>query len=155
MKVKMLNQIYNQAKSKTTKYERRKNFDKKRWQSTYVSNLPMEILTDDAFAFIQNFVYNQFSDVLDIVIERNCMVGFWQFTVITSSEITDYEISDNMSYNTVKILLDSANEWYEDVGEKKYPYMSVIGVKPIQDGIIVILKDCYDAINKIKINFHT
>ena len=96
MTVQLLNQIVKRGKADADKYERKRSLDKDLWNTAYITDMPMEILTDDAEEEIYNFVGRHFGtlDVVEVNIERNGMLRLWQFSVVTGQEITEFSISD-------------------------------------------------------------
>ena len=96
MTVQLLNQIVKRGKADADKYERKRSLDKDLWNTAYLTDIPIEMLTDDAEQEISHFVDRHFGefDVVDISIERNGMFRLWQFSVVTGQEITEYSISD-------------------------------------------------------------
>ncbi len=96
MTVQLLNQIVKRGKADADKYERKRSLDKDLWNTAYITDIPMEILTDEAEKEIYNFVGRHFGtlDVVEVNIERNGMLRLWQFSVVTGQEITEFSISD-------------------------------------------------------------
>lgn len=96
MTIQLLNQIVKRGKADADKYERKRSLDKDLWNTAYITDIPMEILTDEAEEEIYNFVSRHFGtlDVVEVNIERNGMLRLWQFSVVTGQEITEFSISD-------------------------------------------------------------
>ena len=96
MKIKLLNQTIQRGKEHTNKYERRRNLDKDLWITSYITNISIDVSTDEAEQLIETFISTFFFeyDVYDITLERNGMYRFWQFTMVTGQEIIDFEISE-------------------------------------------------------------
>lgn len=97
MKAKMLNQVVQRGRDKSSKWEKRRNLDKNLWSTAYITDIPIQTLTDIAEQKIEDFIDLCFKiddELIDLTLERNGMLGFWQFTIITTCEIIDFEIED-------------------------------------------------------------
>lgn len=120
MKAKMLNQLVQRAKETLTKYEKKSGRDLGRdmWSTVYITDIPVQTLTDDVIVMIQNFILQHFDDkdVKDFTIERNGMLGFWEFTVITFVEVTEFDITEETDEERKARLMPIAEQWWEKLG---------------------------------------
>lgn len=128
MKAKMLNQLIQRGKEKLTKYEKRsgRDLDKDIWSTVYITDIPMQTLTDEAVLLIHNFIERHFDDkdVKDFTLERNGMLGFWQFTVMTFQEVTDFDIVEETAEERRARLMPIAEQWWEQLGSISDKYQS-------------------------------
>jgi hypothetical protein len=94
MKAKMLNQLIQRSEErKLSKYEKKvRHLDLDLWSTSYITDIPIEELTDVAERKIEDFVLNNIGEAMDIMLERNGMLGYWQFTVVTTWEVTNFDI---------------------------------------------------------------
>lgn len=120
MKAKMLNQLIQRGKEKLTKYEKRsgRDLDKDIWSTVYITDIPIQTLTDEAILMIHDFIEKHLDDkdVKDFTVERNGMLGFWQFTVLTFKEVTDFDIVEETEEERKARLMPIAEKWWEQLG---------------------------------------
>lgn len=148
MKAKMLNQIVQRGKEKTTKYERKRNLDKDLWSTSYVTNIKIDVMTDDAEQTIENFCEKHFGDknIFDVTIERNGMLGFWQFTIITAKENTDFEIIEETEEQVTERLMAVVQNWYDKKGYQNYEYdMYIDKIEELSDNKLKVYLKAEDV----------
>lgn len=97
MKAKLLSQQYQKAKENCNSQERKRMLHLDLWRSQYVTDLPMKVPTDEAYDLIYSFIcsrlnYDTNEGILEVTLERNGLIGLWQFTVLTDYEIAIFEI---------------------------------------------------------------
>lgn len=151
MKAKMLNQIIQIGKETLTKYEKKsgRNLDRDMWSTVYITDIPIQILTKEATVTIQDFIDRHFDDkeVEDFTMERNGMLGFWQFTVITFQEVTEFDITEEPDKEHKAELMQTAEDWWEQDGSESDKYKGldwwIKDVKELENGNrIDILLEC-------------
>lgn len=126
MKAKMLNQLFQKGKVRTelTQTERKssKELDKDIWSTVYITDMPIQILTETAYSRINVFLARtlESSDIKEFSIERNGMLGFWQFTVMTYKEVTKFDITDEVDDKTKQEYENMAYHWLKTTGYDKY-----------------------------------
>lgn len=105
MKVKYTDQQYQKGKETNNKREKQRDLDKDLWSTTYLTDIPDSVLTDIADNEIASFIAIHFGEynseapdklpaVVGYTISRNGIFKMWQFTVVTSFEVTVFEITE-------------------------------------------------------------
>ena len=126
MKAKMLNQLYQRGKerSELKAFERKssRELDKDIWSTVYITDMPIQTLTETAYSKIDAFLKEILidSEIKDFAIERNGMLGFWQFTVMTYKEVTKFDITDELDEQIQEQYKKIAYRWLEQYGYDKY-----------------------------------
>lgn len=98
MNAQMINQRFQFAKKNPTKYEIEKFLDADRWITTYITSLPIETPTSEVREIIKDFAREHIEKLItndDLTLERNAMLGYWQFSVTTFSEVTKFKIVED------------------------------------------------------------
>lgn len=95
MTVQMINQRFQFGKDESimTKNDYGKGYDLDRWFTSYITDIPIATDTDTAKKEIIEFCQQNLDKQLnvglgDLTLERNCLLGYWQFTLMTLSELT-------------------------------------------------------------------
>lgn len=108
------------------------SFDKRQaggfWNTTYITDMSMEVPTADAWDKIVKFVKKHIAtkeailpkQEKSITIERNGMFGLWQFSVITNAEIMLWDISDVSPQETTEKWRETVERWFYKEGFKDY-----------------------------------
>ena len=117
--------------------------------TTYVTNIDiLEFRAERAKKLINEFCTRHFKNndipIFDTKYEKNGIIGFWQFTVQTYREITEYNIIEETSEQVKERLLHIAQEWYEQEGYANYPAeMTITKVEEVEGGIrVTLFGDC-------------
>lgn len=128
MKAKMLNQLIQRGKENLKKWEKKsgRELDKDIWSTVYITDIPIQILTDEAVTMINDFIERHFKDkeVKDFTVERNGMLGFWQFTVMTFKEVTEFDIEEETDEERRARLMPIAEQWWDKLGSLSDKYQS-------------------------------
>lgn len=121
MKAKMLNQLFQKGKETLTKYEKKagKDLDRDMWSTVYITDIPIQTLTAEAISKIKKFTDTHLGnkEMRDFTVERNGMLGFWQFTVITFEEVIEFDIVEETDEERKARLMPIAEEWWEKEGQ--------------------------------------
>ena len=94
MTVQMINQRFQFGKDESimTKNDYDKGYDLERWFTSYITDIPIVTDTDTAkeeiIAFCRKNLEPHLNVKGDLTLERNCLLGYWQFTLMTLSELT-------------------------------------------------------------------
>ena len=122
MKAKMLNQLFQRGKETHKKAEKARDLDKDIWSTVYITDIPIQTLTDEAWESVKDFIERHFADFTDreiedtFTMERNGMLGFWQFTVLTVREVTEVDIVEETAEERKARLMPIAEKWWEQLG---------------------------------------
>lgn len=127
MKVRYTDQQFQRRKETHKKSEKGRNLDKDLWSTTYLTDMPDTVLTDEAESKVKEFISKHFGSteapssdqlpaVLGFTIARNGMFKMWQFTVVTTFEVTAFDISDETDEERRERLMPIAEEWWDKLG---------------------------------------
>ncbi len=94
MKAKMLNQNIQIGKETHSKREKAMNLDKDVYSTSFLTNLSADTESETAKIRIENFIGRHIGEVDRITLERNCLMGFWGFSVITFKVIEELSLED-------------------------------------------------------------
>lgn len=96
MKAKMLNQNIQIGKETHSKREKAMNLDKDVYSTSFLTNLPANTESETAKIRIEDFIGRHIGKVDRITLERNCLMGFWGFSVITFESIEELSLEDKL-----------------------------------------------------------
>lgn len=121
LQAQLTSQTFQLGRTDLKKYEKNnhKELDTDIWYSTFVTNIPINVGTYKAYELIDDFTQRHFCDIKEIAISRNGMLGFWEFQVVTYSEITNFNPKDKEVMFT---YLDSVINHFFPVDRVKSEY---------------------------------
>ena len=127
MKAKYTDQQFQRGKETHKTKEKARNLDKDLWSTTYLTDMPDTIKTDEAESKVKEFIFKHFGSteapdeehfpaVLGFTIARNGMFKMWQFTVVTTFEVTEFEIIEETDEERRERLMPIAKKWWDKYG---------------------------------------
>lgn len=96
MKAKMLNQNIQIGKETHSKREKAMNLDKDVYSTSFLTDIPANTESEMAKIRIEDFIGRHIGVVNRITLERNCLMGFWGFSVITFECIEELSLEDKL-----------------------------------------------------------
>ncbi len=88
MQAKMENQIF------VAQNKRHKDL----WSSLYITDIPIYAYTNNVYTNVEIFCNNILTKdgmgIKEFSIQRNCILGFWEFKVITDFELMEFDVKD-------------------------------------------------------------
>lgn len=68
------------------------------WSSLYITDIPIYTRTNDVYTNVEIFCNSVLAEdglgIKDFSIQRNCILGFWEFKVVTEFELMKFDVKD-------------------------------------------------------------
>lgn len=87
-----------QAKMENQMFTAQSRRNKDLWSSLYITDIPIHTRTNDVYTKIDHFCADVLAEgglgIKDFSIQRNCILGFWEFKVVTEFELMKFDVKD-------------------------------------------------------------